>query len=222
MTNKTEFWLIRHGETAWNAAQKLQGWVDIPLNENGRQQAANLQRYFQREKICAQFDLVLSSDLQRAAETALIALEHRQITPITDPRLRERSYGIYEGQHWRDLMRPVNSQDEEDSAGTTQKRLNLRQPDAPVPEGESLIEFNQRIQSAFESLAQEYAGQRVAVFAHGGVIDIVWRHTHQLDLLAQRPRPIPNTSINHFEIKMAPVLWQPIRWEITDHLNPVE
>src|SRR5699024_11666745 len=85
------------------------------------------------------------------------------ITPITDPRLRERSYGIYEGQHWRDLMRPVNSQDEEDSAGTTQKRLNLRQPDAPVPEGESLIEFNQRIQSAFESLAQEYAGQRVAV-----------------------------------------------------------
>jgi|GEM_PF-279373 len=235
MTQKTEFWLIRHGETAWNAKQKLQGWVNIPLNEVGRQQAQNLQRFFQLENICAQFDTVISSDLDRAIETATIALEHRQLPVLTDERLRERSYGIYEGQHWRGLMRPLQPNSDAQASATLQTQAdntglaanedsptaapNLRDPNQLVPEGESLFQFHQRITTALEDLAQQHVGQRVAIFAHGGVIDIVWRRTHDLDLTVQRPRPIPNTSINHFKILPAVAQWQPIRWEITDHLE---
>jgi len=218
MTEKTEFWLIRHGETAWNAKQRLQGWADIPLNDIGRQQAQNLQRYFQQTKICDQFDAAISSDLSRAKETALIALEHTQLEVLSEKQLRERSYGIYEGEHWRNLMRPVQQEAQKESKT---HKPNLRQPDQKVPDGESLIEFRQRVSTAFEQLAQTFRGQRVAVFAHGGVIDIVWRQTHGLDLLAQRPRPIPNTSINHFEIQIANIQWRPIQWEITEHLEQI-
>lgn len=216
MTNKTELWLIRHGETAWNAKQRLQGWADIPLNEVGREQAKNLQRYFQEKEICRLFDSVVSSDLLRAAETAQIALGHRALELRTEASLRERSYGIYEGKYWRNLMRPV--EDDVTSDESTQLP-NLRQPDQEIPEGESLSQFHERIKTAFETLAEQYAGQRIAVFAHGGVIDIAWRLTHGLDLYAQRPRPIANTSINHFAIFTQTRQWQPIQWEITEHLQ---
>lgn len=215
MTQKTELWLIRHGETAWNAKQRLQGWADIPLNETGRAQARNLQRYFQAKNLCQQFDAVVSSDLKRAAETAQIAVAHRDLELHTDASLRERSYGIYEGKYWRNLMRPVDATQEQ---GAAAQLPNLRQPDQPVPEGESLSQFHERIKTAFEQLAGQYSGQRIAVFAHGGVIDIVWRLTHGLDLYAQRPRPIANTSINHFEICLLTPQWRPINWEITEHL----
>src|SRR5690625_7958759 len=96
---------------------------------------------------------------------------------------------------------------------------NLRDPNQLVPEGESLFQFHQRITTALEDLAQQHVGQRVAIFAHGGVIDIVWRRTHDLDLTVQRPRPIPNTSLKHFKTLPALAQRQPIAWELTDHLE---
>ena len=220
MTDKTQFWLIRHGETAWNAKQRLQGWVDIPLNDAGRQQAENLQRYLQSKQICSLFDTVISSDLGRAKETATIALQHTDLSITQDERLRERSYGIYEGEHWRQLMRPVEQNNGDSNESTASP--NLRDPNQEVPEGESLLQFQQRIVLAIEDLARRHQGQSVALFAHGGVIDIVWRQTHGLDLYAQRPRPIQNTSINHFQIQPISALWAPIEWEITEHLQPAE
>lgn len=216
MTKKTEFWIIRHGETAWNAQQRLQGWVNIPLNERGREQALNLQRYLQHRQLCSLFDIVISSDLDRALETATIALQHTSLTVQQDKHLRERNYGIYEGKHWRDLMRPVAPQQATDATHTAP---NLRDPRQDVPQGESLLQFQQRIVAAINSLANDYPGKHIALFAHGGVIDIVWRQTHGLDLFAQRPRPIQNTSINHFQVDRLNQQWSPIEWEITEHLS---
>src|SRR5690625_6467411 len=138
MTEITEFWLIRHGETAWNAKQRLQGWVNIPLNDKGREQAQNLQRYFQNKKICSLFDMAISSDLDRALETATIALQHTDLPILQDKRLRERSYGIYEGKHWRNLMRPIEQIDESSDVSAAP---NLRHPQQEVPAGASLLQF---------------------------------------------------------------------------------
>lgn len=204
---KTEIWLIRHGETDWNAQQRLQGWIDIPLNATGKQQALAVRRYIQHQQL--RVDHVISSDLCRAAETAQIAFELPANAITQYSSLRERNYGIYEGELWQKLIA---------IDGQAQPKLNLREPTLDVPQGESLTVFNDRIITAFHDLADQYAGKKLAVVAHGGVIDIVWRHLYQVDLLSQRPHPILNASVNHFAISShAP--WQAIQWAQHAHLD---
>ncbi len=86
--------LVRHGETDWNAAHRLQGSSDVPLNENGRAQARAaapvLARIFPVKTIVA-------SDLSRALETAHIIADAMGADVVTDARLQERSYGVWEG-----------------------------------------------------------------------------------------------------------------------------
>lgn len=204
---KTEIWLIRHGETDWNAQQRLQGWADIPLNEIGKAQALAVRRYVQTQQL--QVDHVLSSDLCRAAETAQIAFDLPTAAITRYSSLRERNYGVYEGELWQKLI---------EVDGRNQPTLNLRQPNQDIPNGESLTVFNERILRAFNDLAARYQGKRLAVVAHGGVIDIVWRQLHQADLLSQRPNPILNASVNQFTIE-SDSLWQVIKWAQHDHLT---
>lgn len=86
-------YLIRHGETDWNIDGKLQGKVDIPLNEKGRK-VAELTRDALKE---IDFDVAFSSPLSRAYDTAKIILEDREIPIIKDERLIEIGFGAYEG-----------------------------------------------------------------------------------------------------------------------------
>lgn len=84
---------MRHGKTDWNAIRKLQGRTDIPLNDEGRKMAETVRT--ECEKIG--FDICYSSPLIRARETAEIALKGLGVPIITDDRLMEMSFGIYEG-----------------------------------------------------------------------------------------------------------------------------
>src|SRR3546814_10221871 len=94
----TQFWLIRHGETQWNAERRLQGSLDIPLNTTGIEQAERLGPYLRSPLFDTRIDTVVSSDLGRAYDTALAAAGHFQLPIERNQRLRERCYGIYEGQ----------------------------------------------------------------------------------------------------------------------------
>ncbi|MHB0939990.1 MAG: histidine phosphatase family protein, partial [Armatimonadota bacterium] len=87
-----KLYLIRHGQTDWNLAQRFQGQSDIPLNEIGRRQANAL-----ADRLSSQpFEVAYSSDLQRALETAkVIAGDRLEIK--TDLRLREMDFGDWEG-----------------------------------------------------------------------------------------------------------------------------
>lgn len=94
-----EVYIIRHGQTVWNAAGKLQGRADIELNEIGREAAGKLGE--ELEKI--EFDVIYSSPLIRAYETACLIRGHRNIPIIRDDRLKEISFGLKEGtcyQEW--------------------------------------------------------------------------------------------------------------------------
>src|SRR5699024_8354057 len=170
-----------------------------------------------RNPLCSLFDTVISRDLGRAKDTATTARQHTDRSITQDERLRERSYGIYEGEHWRQLMRPVEQNNGDSNESTASP--NLRDPNQEDPDGESLVQFQQRIIQAIEDLARQHQSQSVALFAHGGVIDIVWRQTHGLDLYAQRLRPIQNISITHYQIQTTDAVWAPIAWEITEHLQ---
>ena len=86
-------YIMRHGKTEWNARHKLQGRTDIPLNEEGRIMAENASKELEN----IHFDICYCSPLIRAKETAKIVLKGRDIPIITDDRVLEMSFGIYEG-----------------------------------------------------------------------------------------------------------------------------
>jgi len=88
--------LVRHGETSWNVVRRIQGQTDIPLNENGIQQAKLLASRLQNEEQI--WDYVLTSDLQRAIVTGQHIAEALNIQVLpSDQRLRERYFGEVEG-----------------------------------------------------------------------------------------------------------------------------
>lgn len=202
----THFWLIRHGETEWNAGRRLQGWLDIPLSETGRQQAHRLAAHLKALK-SPDFDVVLSSDLWRAAETARIATSHLGLPIITSTRLRERNYGIYQGLDWSAL-----------TEGLANKGVNFRDPAQEIEDGESFGSFAQRITETMDAYAQKYAGKKILVFTHGGVVDIAWRKAGGHALTVKREGTILNTSINLFDIDTAGN-WRMGAWNQVDHLD---
>ena len=122
---------VRHGETAWNVETRMQGQLDIPLNEKGRWQAARVAAALAEEAL----DAIYSSDLLRASQTA-DALSHAQALPlVVDRGLRERCFGVFEGLTFTE----VEARWPEDS-----RRWRRREPDF-APEGaESLRQFSAR------------------------------------------------------------------------------
>lgn len=206
--NKSNFWLIRHGETDWNSHKRLQGWRDIELNELGIQQSKDLEKHLMSPKFTASIDVIISSDLKRAYQTAEIATQQWD-KPITKlESLRERNYGIYEGHTL------VINQGQR--AGLPD--FDLRDPTAPLQDGEALNVFYKRIKTAFEDIAVKNMGKNIMVFAHGGVIDIAWRLAHHYDLNVFREHAIINASINQFSIDES-LNWQNINWGQTQHLD---
>lgn len=206
--NSTQFWLVRHGETEWNASKRLQGWLDIPLSQVGIRQAEQLADYLQSSAFDVSIDAIVSSDLNRAFETARIAAGHLGHSVDTYRELRERCYGVYEGQDWAALQ----------DLRINDTRVDFRDPQQSIEQGESLEQFGTRIGAAFEKLAQQHKGQRILAFSHGGVIDIAWRKTHGISLATARPDPILNTSINHFSIDENNN-WTMIDWGRVGHLE---
>lgn len=174
---------IRHGETDWNRLQRFQGHVDIPLNDNGRAQAARLAARLAAER----HDALYSSDLQRARQTAapLAAAWGRDDGVL--PGFREQNFGLLEG-----LDAPTIQQRH---PALWQGWLQ-QDADFAAPGGESQRQFHARVLGALRDLVAAHAGQRVVVVTHGGVLDMLWRSAHGLPLAGLRQCHIPNTGIN--------------------------
>ena len=182
-----EILLIRHGETAWNAERRLQGHLDVPLNEHGRRQAEALAAALGGEPL----DAVFASDLQRAVQTAQpLAAAHGQ--PVrTDASLRERCYGAFEGLLYDEIAGhfPV-----------AHAAWQAREPDARFPAGrhvaETLREFVQRALAAVSALARSPGYRRIAVVTHGGVLEALHRSLCDGERSPVRDFEIPNAGIN--------------------------
>jgi len=181
--NVTTVLAIRHGETAWNAETRIQGHIDIPLNERGLTQARLLAEALASEQIAA----VYSSDLQRAQQTAAAIASARKLPLNLDQRLRERAFGTFEGLTWAE----IETNHAEDSA-----RWRRREPDFAAPGGESLQAFYDRSVAAVERIAQAHPGQTIAVIAHGGVMDCLYRAASRQPLQAVRTWKLGNAAVN--------------------------
>ena len=173
---------IRHGETVLNLAQRYQGHSDSPLTETGRNQVSALGRRMENIK----FDTLISSDLGRARETAAIIAGFTGHTVETDSRLRERNYGVLEG-----LSVP------EIKAGYPEvlERLDANDPEYTIPEGESHRQHYRRNVAVVEELLAGQSGRRVALVAHGGVLDSLFRYVANLPLDQPRCYTTTNASL---------------------------
>jgi probable phosphoglycerate mutase len=147
---RRRLWLVRHGETDWSAAGRLNGWTDVPLNLVGRRQA----RALAGEVVGRRFEAVWSSDLRRASETARLA----GFEPVLEGRLRELDFATLEGHTCADL--------------SPRTRTALIDFDVFVaPGGESVDAMRGRVLAFVDALP---AGDHL-VFTHGGVIRLLSR-----------------------------------------------
>ena len=200
----TRLFAVRHGETAWNVEARLQGHTDIPLNDRGREQARRAARSLAEEAI----DVVVSSDLSRARETAQAIAEAAGVPLLTEPGLRERGFGRVEG--WTHAE--VAARWPEDAL-----RWRRREIDFAPGDGESLRTFHARCVAAFERVVRAHAGKTVVLVAHGGVLDSLYRAASRVDLDAPRTWQLDNAAI-HRLLHTASGLTL-VGWNDTQHLE---
>ncbi len=148
-----EIYIIRHGQTDWNIAKKMQGTEDIPLNDTGRKQAVS----------CAQalsdipFEAIYTSPLSRAVETAQIISDHKCHAPvITCQGLIERDFG--------------------EASGMTHEQLHTIYPEYPriLPKGmEPFDVLSERVYLAIRGCAKKHHEKPILLVSHGASINAI-------------------------------------------------
>ncbi len=195
---------IRHGQTAWNAEQRLQGHTDIALDNTGRWQAEQMAQALAEESLSA----IYSSDMLRAHHTALALAQTTGVAVHTQQQLRERHFGFLEGCTYAEI-----DQRWPQDARWWRQRDVLARPGG----GESLVQFSNRCVGAAIQLAARHPGGAIALVAHGGVLDCLYRAATGLSLGAPRTWQLGNASINR-------LLWTPqglslVGWNDDQHLQ---
>lgn len=205
MQEATRIIAIRHGETAWNVDTRIQGHLDIPLNDTGRWQARQVGAALAGEPIAA----IYASDLLRAWETAQAVGDTAGIDVVAEPALRERGFGVFEGRTFAEIETTLPEQ---------ARRWRQRDPHFEPEGGESLVRFRERITGAAHRLAARHPGELIVLVGHGGVMDVLYRSATGQDLQAPRTWHLGNAAINR-------LLWTPggltlVGWADTQHLQP--
>ncbi len=200
----TRLVIVRHGETAWNAEHRVQGQLDVPLNDTGRRQAQAVASVLGKER----FSVIYSSDLGRARQSAAPTAAALGMEVTLDPELRERHYGDFETLTYAEVKLKYPEE---------YARFDRREPDFSFGTGESLSDFSARAVKGLASIASRHPDQDVLLFTHGGVLDMVYRDITGLSISAPRDFGIPNCGINR--VGAAPGGWQILDWANKRHLE---
>ncbi len=195
---------IRHGETAWNVDTRIQGHLNIALNETGRWQAARAAQALAGEPLAA----IYSSDLERAHETARSIADVAGLEVVKSEGLRERGFGIFQGKTFAEVEAQWPDQ---------ALRWRRRDPEFAPEGGESLLQFRERVTQTAHELATRHAGEQIVMVGHGGVMDVLYRAATGQELQAPRTWELGNAAINR-------LLWTPegftlVGWSDTQHLD---
>jgi len=152
---QTNFFLSRHGETQWNKIKKLQGQLDSPLTDIGVIQANNIARYFKGQSV----DLIVSSPLKRALNTAEICQQQIKCPIIKQPDLMERHFGDWQGQCVVDIEHDENYQ-----------KIFYQVTEHTPPNGESASACALRFQRALVAIAKDNLQRNVLIVSHGDIM----------------------------------------------------
>ena len=198
----TEIWFIRHGETDWNAAQRMQGSIDIPLNALGQAQAAALVPLLTQSHAQQPFAALYATPLTRSQQTAAPVAAAIQLPVGIVADLQERAFGIIEGEPWATVRDGVGRTPE---LTVVAQALHARDPYYLPPPGEyrgkinaseTLQHFYDRVVRGALFLTTQHPSSKVAIVVHGGVLDCLWRWAHGIGLQPHRTWSTVNASIN--------------------------
>lgn len=182
------WYLVRHGETEWNRADRAQGHADVPLSDAGREQAQALARAIGGRR----FDAAFTSDLSRATETARILLTGGSLQPVVTPDLREMSYGRWEGFTFADAER--------DDPALFAKLVNA-DPDFVAPSGEGVQQLMARVQAFADRARAEHAEGALLIVAHGGSLRALAVAMLRLPLASFRQLRLAPASLSLLEVR---------------------
>lgn len=200
----TRVFAVRHGETAWNVENRIQGQLDVPLNELGRWQAQRLAFAMGDESV----DAIYTSDLLRTVETAAPTARGCNVDWVTDTGLRERGFGVFEGLTFTEIERRWPEQS---------ARWRRRELDFGAEGGETLNEFYARSVATTTRLASAHPGQTILIVTHGGVLDCLYRAASRIALDAPRSWQLGNASINR--LLYTPQGFTLVGWSDNHHLD---
>lgn len=202
----TRFCLVRHGETDWNAERRLQGHTDIELNARGIAQATQMAHALKR--INLSFDVLYTSDLQRAAKTAKAIEDLYKTSAIASAGLRERHLGALQG------LTTDEAPNLEPELWQSHLSRNIHEN---LRTGESIQQFADRIHLALEQIRKQYLGKTILIVSHGGALDMMYRIASNQALDSEKAVTVPNASLNW--ISHDGVEWKIDGWADTSHLE---
>ncbi|MBE6559408.1 MAG: histidine phosphatase family protein [Ruminococcaceae bacterium] len=180
-----KLYIVRHGQSEWNAKHLVCGSTDAPLTELGRAQAAET-----AQKIAAlhkehPIDLIIASPLRRALDTGrTIQAACGDVPLIIDERIKEIDFGESEGL-------PVKDQDFQD-----------RKAQFPYVhgEGESMLRFVHRVYSFFDEIRVKYADKTVLLACHNGIIRVAYSYFHSMTNREFMTYVVKNASITEYDL----------------------
>ncbi|KWZ68205.1 histidine phosphatase family protein [Bacillus altitudinis] len=181
----TAICLVRHGETDWNAAKRIQGRTDIPLNDTGKWQAEQTGLYLKD----AHWDVVISSPLSRAKETAHLILQHVHAPLVIMDDFIERDYGDAEGMSFEERQKLF--------------------PNKQYPNMEPLSALQDRMLEGIEKVRATYPDQRVLIVAHGAAIHALLTSLADEHMGIKDTR-LANACLNYVE-------WTDGEWKVNDY-----
>ncbi|AVI40397.1 histidine phosphatase family protein [Bacillus pumilus] len=181
----TTICLVRHGETDWNAAKRIQGRTDIPLNDTGKWQAEQTGLYLKD----AHWDVVISSPLTRAKETAHLILKHVDAPLVLMDDFIERDYGDAEGMSFEERQKLF--------------------PNKQYPNMEPLETIQDRMVEGIEKVRAAYPNQQVLIVAHGAAIHALLTTLADEHLGLENTRLV-NACLNYVE-------WKDGKWKVLDY-----
>ena len=193
--------IVRHGETDYNVEHRWQGHLDIPLNQNGQQQAQLLANYLQNEVI----DAIFASDLKRAYSTAQAIARLKGLSVIADPRLREINVGIFQG---------MSNVQIEEAYPEDKIQWDINNDFAPA-NGESRYQVQTRAYEAWQSITNQADVNTALLVAHGGTIRMLLEK-----IFPERTERIQlhNTSVSIID-RARDMTWLPTALNITPHIS---
>lgn len=203
----TTLLLVRHGQTTANASGLFAGALDVPLDELGQHQARQLGEAFRSIPI----DVLISSPLQRARETARPIAEVTHLEPVIEPGFAEINFGEAEGltifdivQQWPDIIPLL---------------MDIDDMTLTWPGGERRSEFHARVLSTILATIERYTDKRVAAVCHGGVISSVMAHLEDGHRNDYKRYHVSNCSITQLEVRGDKTIVH--SWDDVSHLNEV-